>query len=302
MCTSVEEVLQRDFGTSIAEPSVQVLDPATGTGSFIINLLHRIPHSKLKHKYQHDFFCNEITLLPYYIASLNIEHEYYERMGEYESFEGICFADTLELAKGQQLSLFVEENTERVQREKDAQIMVVIGNPPYNVGQKNENDNNKNRRYEVVDHRVKETYVKDLKATLKNQLYDAYVRFFRWATDRLQEHDGIVCLVSNNSFVDRIAFDGMRKNLLKDFSQIYHLDLHADIRKNPKLSGTTHNVFGIQVGVGITVAVRRSKSSDKKAVLLSRTRILAQNRETEISCRERQYYSYRLAGIATRSE
>src|SRR5437868_10008245 len=106
-------------------------------------------------------------LLPYYISSLNLEHEYYSRMSEYEQFEGICFADTLELAEGKQMSMFVEENTERVQREKDAQIMVVIGNPPYNVGQKSENDNNKNRKYPVIDTRIKETYVKDSRATLK---------------------------------------------------------------------------------------------------------------------------------------
>jgi predicted helicase len=161
--------------------------------------------------------------------------------------------------------MFVEENTERIQREKDAQIMVVIGNPPYNVGQRNENDNNKNRRYPVVDGRIRETYVKDSKATLKTQLYDAYVRFFRWATDRLQGRDGIVCFVSNNSFIDQIAFDGMRKHLLQDFTQIYHLDLHGNVRKNPKLSGTTHNVFGIQIGVGITIAIRNSQQA-KRAV------------------------------------
>src|SRR5205823_13827636 len=119
-----------------------------------------------------------------------------------------------------------ERNTKRVIREKMAPLMVVIGNPPYNVGQKSENDNNKNRSYPVIDKRIKETYVKDSKATLKTQLYDAYVRFFRWATDRLGGRDGIVCFVSNNSFVDQIAFDGMRMHLLKDFTHIYHLDLH----------------------------------------------------------------------------
>ncbi len=264
MCASVEEVLQREFNTSIADPGVQILDPCVGTGSFIVNLLHRIPRSKLKHKYLHDLYCNEIMLLPYYIASLNIEHEYYERTGEYLPFEGICFADTLELAEGQQMTMFVEENTERVKREKDAPIMVVIGNPPYNVGQVNENDNNKNRKYAVVDRRIKETYVRDSMATLNNQVYDAYVRFFRWAVDRLQGRDGIVCFVSNNSFVDQITFDGMRKHLLQDFTQIYHLDLHGNVRKNPKLSGTTHNVFGIQVGVGITVAIKKAKDLSKK--------------------------------------
>ncbi len=263
MCASVEEVLQREFGTSISAPGVQILDPAAGTGSFIVNLLHRIPRHRLKHKYQNDLFCNEIMLLPYYISSLNIEHEYYSKMGEYEPFEGVCFVDTLELAEGKQLPLFVEENTERVKKEKDAQIMVVIGNPPYNIGQVNENDNNKNRKYPVIDKHVSETYAKASKASNKNSLSDAYVKFFRWATDRLGDRDGIVCLVTNNSFVDQRAFDGMRMFMLKDFTQIYHLDLHGNVRKNPKLSGTTHNVFGIQVGVGITIAIRSSKHTTK---------------------------------------
>jgi len=264
MCASVEEVLQREFGTSIAEPGVQIIDPCVGTGSYIVNLMHRIPTHRLKYKYEHDLFCNEIMLLAYYIASLNIEHEYYSRVGEYKPFEGICFTDTLELAESTQMSMFVEENTERIQREKDAQIMVVIGNPPYNVGQTNENDNNKNRRYPVIDKRINETYAKDSRATLNTKLYDAYVKFFRWAADRLQGRDGIVCYVSNNSFIDQIAFDGMRKHLLQDFTQIYHLDLHGNVRKNPKLSGTTHNVFGIQVGVGITIAIRAANNPLRK--------------------------------------
>jgi predicted helicase len=184
MCTSVDEVLKQEFHSSLSESGVQVLDPCIGTGNFIVNLIQRIKGSELSYKYTNDFFCNEIMLLPYYIASLNIEHAYYECMKQYKPFEGICFADTLELAEGQQLSMFVEENTERVQREKDAQIMVVIGNPPYNARQKNDNDNNKNRLYPVIDGRIRETYGKDSKATLKNQLYDAYVKFFRWATDR----------------------------------------------------------------------------------------------------------------------
>src|SRR5947209_8875414 len=235
MCNSVEEVLKREFGVCIADPGVQILYPCVGTGSFIVNLVrHHIPRSKLKYKYEHDLFCNEIMLLPYYIASLNIEHEYYERMGEYLPFEGICFADTLELAQGQQLYMFVEKNTERVQHEKDAQIMVVIGNPPYNVGQKSENDNNKNRKYQVIDERVRETYAKDSRASNKNALGDVYVKFFRWAIDRLQGRDGVVCFVSNNSFIEQIAFDGMRKHLLEDFTQVYHVDLHGNVRIDRK--------------------------------------------------------------------
>src|SRR5260370_28762019 len=139
--------------------------------------------------------------------------------------------------------------------------MVIIGNPPYNMGQINENDANKNRRYTFVDKRMSETYSRESVATLKNKLYDPYVKFFRWATDRIQKRDGVVCLVSNNSFVDQIAFDGMRKVLFKDFSQIYHLDLQGNVRENLKLSGTAYNVFGIQVGVGITIAIKSTKSA-----------------------------------------
>ena len=138
---------------------------------------------------------------------------------------------------------------------------MILGNPPYNMGQIDENDNNQNRQYEIIDKRINETYARDSKATLNNKLYDPYVKFFRWAIDRLGDRDGIVCMITNNSFVDQIAFDGMRQHLMGDFTRIYHLDLHGNVRQNPKLSGTTHNVFGIQVGVGITVAVRKTPPS-----------------------------------------
>ena len=262
MCASVEEVLKTEFGTSLSAPGVTILDPCTGTGNFLVNLLRRISPLDLRRKYREELFANEVMLLPYYVASLNLEHAYFDLQGQYETFPGLCFTDTLDLAQGKQLAMFAEANTERVQREQDAAITVIIGNPPYNVGQQNENDNNKNRKYPVVDARIRETYAKDSKATLNTKLYDAYVRFFRWAADRLQGQDGIVCFVTNNSFVDQIAFDGMRKHLLQDYTQVYHLDLHGNVRKNPKLSGTTHNVFGIQVGAGITVAVRR-KGTEK---------------------------------------
>jgi predicted helicase len=268
MCASVEEELQREFGTSLSDPGVQILDPCTGTGNFIVNLIRRISGESLERKYREDLFANEIMLLPYYIASLNIEHAYYELTQRYESFEGICFVDTLEIAGrvaheglGERSLWINERNAERVEREKDAKIVVVIGNPPYNAKQNNDNDNNRNRRYEVIDGRIRDTYARDSEATSKIALADAYVKFFRWAVDRLEGRDGVVCFVSNNSFVDQIAFDGMRKHLLEDFTHIYHLDLHGNVRKNPKLSGTTHNVFGIQVGVGITVAVRSSRQT-----------------------------------------
>lgn len=269
MVASVDEVLKREFGKSqgLATPGVKILDPCVGTGNFIVNIIKRIPRSALRKKYVQDLFCNEIALLPYYIASLNIEHEYYEKMREYVPFEGVCFVDTLELAEIRQLPLWmVEENTERVQREKEAEIMVVIGNPPYNVGQVNENDNNKNRKYPVIDQRIKDTYTKASKASNRNALSDAYVKFFRWASDRLQGREGIVCFVSNNGFLNGIAFDGFRKTLLQDFTHVYHLDLKG----NARTSGTRRqaeggNIFDdkIRTGIGITILIRSSLHATK---------------------------------------
>ena len=265
MCASVEQVLKEEFGKQLSDPGVNILDPCTGTGNFVVNLLRRIPKRDLRRVYTEQLFANEVMLLPYYIAALNIEHAYYERTGSYEPFDGLCFVDTLDLAEegGQgRFSVMTEENTARVERQKTAPITVIIGNPPYNAGQINENDNNKNRKYKVIDERIRVTYAKDSKATLNTNLYDPYVKFFRWAVERLEGRDGIVCFVTNNSFVHKVAFDGMRKNLLQDFTRIYHVDLHGNIHENPTLSGTTHNVFGIQVGVGITIAIRNAQHTN----------------------------------------
>jgi len=256
MCRSVDAVLQREFGKRIATPGVKILDPCVGTGSFIVNLMQPMTPDQLEAKYNSDLFCNEITLLPYYIAALNIEHEYYVKTRHYEPFEGICFVDTLTLEGAQkELPMFSERNTERILREREADIMVIIGNPPYNVGQKSENQNNKNRKYPVLDKRVYETYMKDSNATNTRAVSDVYIKFFRWAADRLGGCDGVVCFVSNNNFLDGYAFDGFRKRLAEEFTQIYHLDLGGNARK--KEGG---NIFGIMVGVGITILVRNSQN------------------------------------------
>ena len=162
MCNAVEQALKEEFGYSLASPEVVILDPCTGTGNFIVNLIERMPGSALREAYQNRLFANEVMLLPYYVSSLNIEHAYYERMREYETFPGLCFVDTLDMAEAQQSALFTAANTERVDREKEAAITVIIGNPPYNVGQKSENDNNKNRKYKVVDERIRQTYSQGL--------------------------------------------------------------------------------------------------------------------------------------------
>jgi len=256
MVRSVEDILKKEFGSSLSSPDVHILDPFVGTGNFIVHIMEAIKKSALPSKYRGELHCNEVMLLPYYIASLNIEHEFYEATESYEPFEGICLVDSFELAEAQQISFFTTENTARVERQKHAPIRVVIGNPPYNAWQLNENDNNKNRKYKVLDKRVAATYSKDSRATNKNALSDPYVKAFRWASDRIGD-EGIVAFVSNNSFIESLAFDGMRKNLEQDFDQIYVLDLGGNVRKNPKLSGTTHNVFGIQVGVSINLFVRK---------------------------------------------
>ena len=213
MCASVEQVLKQEFGKRLGSPGVNILDPCTGTGNFVVNLLRRVSKRDLPRMYSKQLFANEVMLLPYYIAALNIEHAYWEQTGNYEPFEGLCFVDTLDLVEREQktFAFMNEENTKRVERQRQTPITVIIGNPPYNVGQVDENDDNKNRRYEFVDKRVANTYVKDSDATLRMQLYDPYVKFFRWATDRLGNRDGIVCFVSNNSFALKTAFNGMRR-------------------------------------------------------------------------------------------
>jgi len=189
MVRSVEEILQKEFGRSLGDKGVHILDPFVGTGNFIVNIMDKIKATDLPYKYENELHCNEVMLLPYYIASMNIEHAYFERTGEYKPFPGICLVDTFELAEAEQASLgfMTEENAQRVKREKGSPIFVIIGNPPYNAWQVNENDNNKNRKYPVIDERVSDTYARDSHATNKNSLSDVYVKAFRWASDRIGE-------------------------------------------------------------------------------------------------------------------
>ena len=254
MVKSVEHLLQTEFNRSLSDTGVHLIDPFVGTGNFIVRLMQDIQGTALEHKYRHELHCNEVMLLPYYIASLNIEQEFFQRTGTYLPFEGIALADTFELLEQRQTELFTRENTERVEKQKAADMFVVIGNPPYNAGQVNENDNNKNRKYETMDARVRETYSQDSKATNKNALSDPYVKAIRWASDRIGE-EGVVAFVTNNGFLDGIAFDGMRKYLAEDFDAIYILDLGGNARKGLKVFDA--NVFGIMVGVSINLFVKK---------------------------------------------
>lgn len=264
MVKSVEHILQTEFDRSLSDGGVHIIDPFVGTGNFIVRIIREIRKTALEYKYKSNLHCNEVMLLPYYIASMNIEHEFYEATGHYLPFEGICLVDTFELAEPQQMVLFTEQNAERVERQKETPMFVVIGNPPYNVGQVNENDNNKNRKYETLDKQVRDTYSQDSTATNKNALADPYVKAIRWASDRIGD-GGVVAFVTNNGFLDGVAFDGVRKHLADDFDAVYILDLSGNVRKNPKLSGTTHNVFGIQVGVSINFFVKKSNQPETHA-------------------------------------
>ena len=258
MVNSVEHILETEFGRSLSDTGVHIIDPFVGTGNFIVRLMQDIRGTALEEKYRHELHCNEVMLLPYYIASLNIEQEFFQRTGTYLPFEGIALADTFELLEQQQGELFTRENTERVKRQKTADMFVVMGNPPYNAGQVNDSDNNRNRKYPTMDERIADTYAADSKATLKNALYDPYVKAIRWASDRIGD-EGVVAFVTNNGFLDGLAFDGMRKHLRDDFNTIYILDLGGNARKGLKVSDA--NVFGIRVGVSINLFVKNRQNS-----------------------------------------
>jgi predicted helicase len=255
MIESTDFLVHKHFGKLLADKDVEILDPATGTGTFITELIDYLPTHSLQHKYKYEIHCNEVAILPYYIANLNIEFTYKQKMGVYEEFENICFVDTLDNTsfEGKQLDLFAMtvENTARIKRQNDRTISVIIGNPPYNANQQNENDNNKNRSYPAIDKLIKESYVKHSNAQ-KTKRYDMYSRFFRWATNRLNEN-GILAFITNSSFIHSKEADGFRKAVTDEFSEIYIIDLGGDIRAGDK----TGNVFNVQVGIAISFMIKK---------------------------------------------
>ncbi len=272
MIKSVDYLTHKHFGKLLEDKDVEILDPATGTGTFITELIECLPEDKLAYKYKKEIHCNEVAILPYYIANLNIEFAYKQKMREYQEFNNICFVDTLEHTSfdGKQGDLFALsiENTDRIKRQNDRTISVIIGNPPYNANQANENDNNKNRSYPAIDKLIKDSYIKHSTAQ-KTKVYDMYARFFRWATNRLHEN-GILAFITNSSFINAKTFDGFRKVAADEFSEIYIIDLGGDVRANPKISGTKHNVFGIQTGVAISFMVKKKGSSTPCKIFYTR--------------------------------
>ncbi|NJK35275.1 MAG: N-6 DNA methylase [Oscillatoriales cyanobacterium SM2_2_1] len=262
MIESADYLTHKHFGKLLSDPGVEILDPCTGTGTYVTELIEYLPADKLEHKYKNEIHCNEMAILPYYIANLNIEFTYQQKMGKYEEFKNICLVDTLDhcTTEGHQFDLFAMsvQNTARIQQQNDRTISVIIGNPPYNAHQENFNQRNANRLYKGIDKAIKETYIKE--GTAQNQIvvYDMYTRFFRWASDRLGQN-GIIAFITNRSFIDSKTFDGFRKCIDREFDYVYIVDTQSDVRNNPKISGTKNNVFGIQTGIAVMFLVRKRK-------------------------------------------
>ena len=281
MVKSVSHLLETGFGRSLSDTGVHLIDPFVGTGNFIVRLIQEIDKTALKAKYSDELHCNEVLLMPYYIASMNIEHEFYVATRQYLAFDNLCLVDTFDLTTERQLSMFAPENTRRVERQKQTEMFVVIGNPPYNARQMDENDANRNRKYPELDRQIQETYAQASKATNKTSLYDPYVKAILWALDRIQG-EGIVTFVTNHNFITGQAFDGMRKHLADACDVIYLLDLGGNVRKGH--SGDS-NVFDIQVGVSINLFVKTNQDRDE-----------VENLDSEVAEPARIFYNGETAG------
>ena len=258
MIESADHLTFKHFGKTLGDKGVEILDPATGTGTFITELIEYLPPAQLEYKYDHELHCNEVSILPYYIANLNIEYTYKQKTGKFNEFENICFVDTLDNMgfehTGKQLNFFglTDANSERIVKQNSKPIMVVIGNPPYNANQASENDNNKNREYPEIDKRIKDTYIKQSTAQ-KTKMYDMYARFIRWASDRLDKN-GVLAFVSNNSFLEARGYDGFRKVIATEFNEIHVVDLkgyaYSSGERRQKEGG---NIFSDQIKVGVAI-------------------------------------------------
>ncbi len=273
MIESTDYLLHKHFNKTLADKNVEILDPATGTGTFITSIIDYIPNQHLVYKYQNELHANEVAILPYYVANLNIEYTYKQKMKTYAEFKNLCFVDTLDNTdalsySGKQHELFglSSENSERIKRQNTKKISVIIGNPPYNANQMNENENNKNREYPAIDKRIKNTYVKYSTAQ-KTKVYDMYARFYRWASDRVDK-DGIVCFITNSSFINSRTFDGFRKCIQDEFNFAYIIDLGGNIRELSGKDGIFLNeentIFGVGAAVGISMMFLVKKHTKEK--------------------------------------
>lgn len=267
---SVDDILKKEFNTSLTEENVHILDPFTGTGTFITRLLQSglIKHEDMERKYLNEIHCNEIVLLAYYIADVNIESVFHSIVSRdtYLPYDGICLTDTFQTTedKNRPRTLFPKwfpENSENVEKQKKAPVRVIIGNPPYSVGQKSTNDNAQNTSYPYLESRIANTYAARSTANLAKSLYDSYIKAFRWSSDRIAENKdgGIIAFISNGAWLDGNAQDGMRAALQSEFSDIYVLNLRGNQRTSGELSRREGGkIFGSgsRTPIAITILVK----------------------------------------------
>ncbi|AQX21117.1 hypothetical protein Bcsk_004590 [Bartonella sp. CDC_skunk] len=263
---SVDNILQKEFGKSLSSRDVSILDPFTGTGTFITRLLQSglIKPKDMEYKYRHDIHANEIVLLAYYIAAINIESTYHDLMkGDYIPFKHIGLADTFQMVEKQDLMKgLLEENSEYLELQKKLNIEVIFGNPPYSVGQKNENDNAKNTSYPLLEKRISETYAVQSNASLIRNLYDNYIKAIRWASDRIKDR-GVIGFVTDASFVDANSMTGLRKCLVAEFSSLYIFHLRGNQRTSGELSRKEGGkIFGSgsRAPIAISILVKNPES------------------------------------------
>lgn len=274
---SVEDILKKEFNRSLTDENVNILEPFVGTGTFISRLLQsgNIKAKDLERKYQKEIFANEIVLLAYYIATVNIENIYHDLNNEkeYKEFKGICLTDTFQLGEDkkelQLISTSFKENSERVKRQKNAPLQIIFGNPPYTIGQKSENDNAQNKKYPILDSKIADTYVKNSNSKMNKALYDAYIKAFRWATDRLNNNrGGIIGFVTNGAWIDGTATTGFRKTIEKEFTSIYVFNLRGNQRTSGEISRKEGGkIFGggSRTPIAITLLVKNPNEKREKA-------------------------------------
>ena len=275
---SVNDILKAEFNTSLTEQNVHILDPFVGTGTFITRLLQSglIRPEDMERKYLNEIHCNEIVLLAYYIADVNIESVFHDITCRktYLPYSGICLTDTFQLAEKKHNELFTEffqDNSKRVKKQMSTHVRVIVGNPPYSIGQKSANDNAQNLSYPYLDNRVSETYAVKSSATLNKSLYDSYVKAFRWASDRIPQNDGgIVAFISNGAWLDGAGQDGMRRCFEEEFTSIYVLNLRGNQRTSGELSRKEGGkIFGSgsRTPIAITFLIKNPAKKGQKAVI-----------------------------------
>ena len=268
---SADHILQEEFGERLSNRNVHIIDPFLGTGTFLVNLIQSglIKDEDLLRKYNQELHANDIMLLAYYIGALNIESTYHDRKkhaglgNAYETFKGIVLTDTFQIGEHPELgSEFLIENKKQIKRQTQAPIRVIVGNPPWSIGQSSENDANKNLRYEVLDQKIQDTYVKLSSAVLNKSAYDSYIRALRWASDRIGDN-GVVAFVTNGNFIETPSMDGVRASLAKEFSSVYVVDLKGDSRNSrvgEKEQGG--NIFNVRTPIAITLLVKNRNESN----------------------------------------